>query len=221
MAHSERYRVNGYLFTVSYATKFADGLIVDPAEADIKSKKWLAAFEYMQARYSVILAFMAADDQCDHAIYSYKDDADQTIYALKVLREVQARDDYELLPDGNKERLAALIDQCTNHLVTIATAKNAPVQKRKKENTDGHVYLLQSPTGAYKIGRAKNPEHRLKTFGVQLPFEVEYIAVIPTPDMYALELELHALYAAKRINGEWFALDAADVETIKALAVQA
>lgn len=82
----------------------------------------------------------------------------------------------------------------------------------------GYVYLLQSPTGAYKIGRTINPANRLKTFTVKLPFEVEYICTIKTPDMVALEQELHARFASKRINGEWFALNDEDIAYIKGLA---
>lgn len=81
----------------------------------------------------------------------------------------------------------------------------------------GYVYLLQSPTGAYKIGKTKNPDDRMKTFGVKLPFEVSYTCVISS-EMYAqLERELHERYAEKRLNGEWFALTINDVAEIKAM----
>lgn len=82
----------------------------------------------------------------------------------------------------------------------------------------GFVYLLQSPTSAYKIGRTKDPQSRMKTFGIQLPFEVEYACLIETPDMYDLESRLHSRFAKKRINGEWFNLTNDDVEYIKSLA---
>lgn len=82
----------------------------------------------------------------------------------------------------------------------------------------GYVYLLQSPTTAYKIGRTRDPKNRMKTFGVQLPFEVEFICLIKTQNMTELESRLHAKYADKRINGEWFRLTLEDVEYIKGLA---
>ncbi len=85
-------------------------------------------------------------------------------------------------------------------------------------STAGYVYLLQSPTSAYKIGRTANPKNRLQTFNVKLPFEVDYLAVIKTPNMYQLEVDLHNKFASKRINGEWFTLSPADVEYIKGLA---
>lgn len=95
------------------------------------------------------------------------------------------------------------------------------VHKRKQSSAqtfEGYVYLLKSPTGAYKIGRTKDPTNRLKTFEVKLPFEVDYVCVIQSNDMYGLEADLHAYYADKRINGEWFALTSDDVEQIKEMA---
>lgn len=82
----------------------------------------------------------------------------------------------------------------------------------------GFVYLIQSPTGAYKIGRTTNPEDRMKTFEVKLPFEVEYVCVIKTKDMFGLESQLHSQFADKRVNGEWFSLSPEDVDYIKGLA---
>lgn len=82
----------------------------------------------------------------------------------------------------------------------------------------GFVYLLQSPTGAYKIGRTRDPKNRLKTFEIKLPFEVSFICTIQTTDMYRLEHDLHVRFAGKRVNGEWFVLEVEDIEYIKGLA---
>jgi hypothetical protein len=91
-------------------------------------------------------------------------------------------------------------------------------KKAKAEKLDkGYVYLIQSPTGAYKIGRTKHPEQRMKTFGVQLPFEVEFLCMIETTKMRLLERELHEKFESKRVNGEWFALEPSDVDYIKGL----
>ncbi len=114
-------------------------------------------------------------------------------------------------------------DKALRDLVAFAKAK-CPIPhvsstlKRVKTTAPGYVYLLQSPTSAYKIGRTKSPKSRSKTFGVQLPFEVEFIALIKTNDMLRLEAELHQQYAEKRVNGEWFNLSSEDVEYIKSLA---
>lgn len=89
---------------------------------------------------------------------------------------------------------------------------------RSNRNRSGYVYLIKSPTGAYKIGRTNNPENRMRTFNVKLPFEIEFIALIKTEDMVWLEKDLHDRFAAKRINGEWFSLDENDVDYITGLA---
>lgn len=84
----------------------------------------------------------------------------------------------------------------------------------------GYVYLLQSPTKYWKIGKTNNPDDRRKTFEVKMPFEVEYAHLIPCYDMHKLEGELHSIFAAKRVKGEWFGLDAIDINWIKAIESQ-
>lgn len=82
----------------------------------------------------------------------------------------------------------------------------------------GYVYLIQSPQGAYKIGKTRNPESRFQTFGLTLPFEIEYVCVIKTNLMSNLEKELHERFAHKRLRGEWFQLEPNDVSYIMSLA---
>lgn len=86
-------------------------------------------------------------------------------------------------------------------------------------NRKGFVYLLAAfhDKQLYKIGRATNPNNRLRTFNVKLPFPVAYECVIETGDMYRLERELHRLFDDKRLDGEWFRLSQSDVQYIKSL----
>jgi hypothetical protein len=81
----------------------------------------------------------------------------------------------------------------------------------------GYVYLIKSTSGHYKIGRTKSPKDRMATFGTKLPFEVEYEHLIECNDMYEIESELHARYASRRVNGEWFDLTEDHVKWIKSL----
>lgn len=81
----------------------------------------------------------------------------------------------------------------------------------------GFVYLLKSTSGFWKIGKTKNPDNRLKTFGVKLPFEVEYEHLIPCEDHNAAEYSLHQRFEANRVNGEWFDLSPDDVAYIKTI----
>lgn len=88
------------------------------------------------------------------------------------------------------------------------------------EDRSGYVYLVQSPTTNYKIGRSRNPDDRLKTFEVKLPFEVEYAHLIKCSDMYRAESILHARFDRRRVNGEWFNLSDAEVFFIKRMGCQ-
>lgn len=84
-------------------------------------------------------------------------------------------------------------------------------RERRPRSTAGYVYLIQSPTTYWKIGRTSNPNDRMKTFNVKLPYEVSYKHLIKTSDMYTLESNLHIKYASRRVEGEWFALTEDDV----------
>jgi hypothetical protein len=117
---------------------------------------------------------------------------------------------------------ATLLESATKLQAQIASwdnyRRNMERRKQPRAARPGYVYLLQSPTGAYKIGCTSDPDNRAKTFGVKLPFEVDFIALLQTSDMPSLESRLHRQFKEKRVNGEWFALDPADVEYIKGLA---
>jgi hypothetical protein len=96
--------------------------------------------------------------------------------------------------------------------VTLTSTKFHYTEPRTRK---GFVYLIQSPTGAYKIGRTVDPADRLKTFAVKLPFEVEYLVLLGTDDMYKLETRLHRKFKKQRINGEWFKLSYEDIKYIE------
>lgn len=84
-------------------------------------------------------------------------------------------------------------------------------------NIGGYVYILRGERGAYKIGRTKDPENRLKTFSVKLSFEVEYVHVIPCEDERLVEAYFHEVCNPIRINGEWFALEERHVRALKSI----
>lgn len=81
----------------------------------------------------------------------------------------------------------------------------------------GYVYVIQdvSHTRQYKIGRTNHPASRLNRFGVELPIKTEVIAILRTDDDKELERRLHQKYAGGRARGEWFALDAAQIDEIR------
>ncbi len=75
-----------------------------------------------------------------------------------------------------------------------------------------YVYLMVNKrSGHYKIGRSVNPEFRERTLQSQEP-EVEMVEACLAPK--ALEKRLHEEYKSKRIRGEWFDLNDADIRAI-------
>lgn len=211
------YKVNGFDVRYIVGDKHFGGLLIDPTNHQFDNPDYAEALQLAAKVYPII-------------------------NAAEILKE------WSLTPPGDMQQaretyidsileFAALVkdnpygiqmhDQAWEY-VTLARAekrirqeeeeRRKYKQQKRVANTGGYVYLVQSPTENYKIGRTKNPENRMRTFGVQLPFEVEYVCVIKTPDMYALERELHERFASKRVNGEWFTLETADVEYIKGLA---
>lgn len=80
----------------------------------------------------------------------------------------------------------------------------------------GYIYVLKVyNSDLYKIGHTLDPNRRLQTFNVKLPFPVEYDVLIPVSDMYGTEKALHKKYAHQHVNGEFFRLSIEDVEDIR------
>lgn len=138
---------------------------------------------------------------------------------LNLLKELEI---YPYLPPERKQEITNAVALCNRlHAEMIRAEREDRTQAMRRSPKHGFVYLIQSSTGSYKIGRTKNPDNRMRTFGVQLPFEVDYVCTIETADMYMLEADLHRKYASKRVNGEWFSLTHEDVAAIQGMAVQA
>lgn len=82
-----------------------------------------------------------------------------------------------------------------------------------------YVYLMYDiSTGYFKIGISNNPNYREKTLQSEKP-TIEKICAKEYPNRTianAIESALHKSYESKRIRGEWFALDANDVNVIVA-----
>lgn len=97
---------------------------------------------------------------------------------------------------------------------TRSAAAGRSRANRPDRDDPGHVYLISSPHG-YKIGKSRRLPDRLRLFGVKLPFPIELVAAGWCADHSAEEARLHALYHAKRLEGEWFALDPIDVEILQ------
>lgn len=85
----------------------------------------------------------------------------------------------------------------------------------EKKNTSGigYVYLVKLDKH-YKIGISKQPSIRLKEFTL-LPYPLEEICVVKVNEYRNAEEELHKIFENKRVRGEWFELNEADVSFIR------
>lgn len=91
------------------------------------------------------------------------------------------------------------------------------VESTDKSVSPCYVYLMfDISNGYYKIGISNNPEYRERTLQSEKP-TIEKICAKEYPNRaiaLAIESALHKTYDAKRLRGEWFALDADDVKAI-------
>lgn len=116
--------------------------------------------------------------------------------------------DAEGLRAALRDYAKAQKDEALLVLLPVAgSSANVPSLHHPK---DGFVYLLKSGT-FYKIGRSKNMARRISEIKVTLPEAVELIHAIKTDDPSGIECYWHRRFESRRRNGEWFALDAADI----------
>lgn len=99
--------------------------------------------------------------------------------------------------------------------IELATEEYIPPKYVKKEQLPKPpkptwVYLMKDEAnGYYKIGHSKNAEAREKTLQSEKP------TIIMLHKIYGslnIEKELHKMYDAKRIRGEWFSLTEEEVQ---------
>lgn len=84
----------------------------------------------------------------------------------------------------------------------------------------GYVYLIQYPSGCYKIGRSKSPTSRFLQLQRTSPQRLYLLHTVWTRDMVALEKALHQQYGTKKDRrGEYFRLSEDDVIKIASCSV--
>lgn len=213
MAYSIEYSTKGFTFGVLIGLGWEDGISISPDTAELDNPAYIEALKWALEGYSCIRDIYILKEYWHSPSRPMERTNQETLNRIIELGDNVKDNPYlEVEPV-----LLEFVEQARAQLQykEQKTREKERREARKREPKPGYIYLIQSPTGHYKIGRTKDLHNRLKTFGVQLPFEVEFICVIETDDMYGLERRLHEHFAAKRVNGEWFALDTADVEFLK------
>jgi hypothetical protein len=125
---------------------------------------------------------------------------------------------------GSKQQFAAkILSYCERHVGfedvaalcgPIASKGVSTVAAALDETPIGFVYLMKS--GAYyKLGRSNAAGRREYELSIQMPEKLTTVHTIRTDDPLGIEAYWHQRFEAKRKNGEWFDLSAADITAFK------
>ncbi len=107
--------------------------------------------------------------------------------------------------------IEALRDDLRQHEARRKAAMLQELHSNEKRPRAGVVYLMQSGEH-YKIGCTTNLKQRRKCLSQSMPLGVKLIHEIATDDIEGLENYWHERFAQKRLNDEWFALTADDIQ---------
>ena len=83
-----------------------------------------------------------------------------------------------------------------------------------RQSRPGHVYLIYSESGHYKIGKTRLWNNRLSQLTLLLPFKIHLVHLIAARDVTCAERIIHERYKDRRTIGEWFKLSEDDVNEI-------
>lgn len=101
------------------------------------------------------------------------------------------------------------MDKTLDIIKTVGEAYSKAASTPKASTSKTYI-MKDTATGLYKIGRSINPSIREKTLQSEKP-TIELIWIIDKD----VEFNLHKIFAAQRVRGEWFSLTDEDIEAIK------
>jgi|SRR3989344_309493 len=112
----------------------------------------------------------------------------------------------------SKENCDDIIKLCGNILENSGGTEN--LDDVNSNEAVGEVYLFKSGR-YYKIGKTNSTVRRGNELRIQLPEDLNLIHSINTDDTSGVEAYWHRRFEAKRMNGEWFDLNSADIKAFK------
>ena len=86
--------------------------------------------------------------------------------------------------------------------------------KHRQSIVPGHIYLMKSENGYYKIGRALDVDKRNKEHMRDYPLVITVLHSFFSRNYIKAESYLLKMFADKKLQGEWFALEKSDVDFI-------
>jgi len=121
-------------------------------------------------------------------------------FILKLIEYCKGKKDYEDI-----KKLCEEVSKMNNDYEDIVGANKEIL---------GAVYLFKHGK-YYKIGKTNDTVRRGNELKIQLPENLDLIHEIKTDDPSGIEAYWHKRFEAKRMNGEWFDLNPADVKAFK------
>src|SRR4051812_46127632 len=87
-------------------------------------------------------------------------------------------------------------------------------KSKLEEDIECVYFICDEKETIFKIGRSRDCEKRLKQLQTGNPHKLKIYKIIKSKNYREIELVLHALFAKNRMEGEWFNINARDVDNI-------
>jgi hypothetical protein len=208
MASSRSFTVNSHDFLFKFGDWTGSGICLDPETSDLNDPEYLLSLKVALALYVELSRFYEWLDSQYYSAhgepFNFTPELDFPEYARGYVDSLRELIESEINGDRQAKIERAIKDK------TIT-------EKREAEKRKGFVYIIHNTNlNVYKIGKSRNPKSRIKNIADQLFDPIETIHVFSVVDMSKSEIFLHTHFQAKRVRGEWFTLDQADLEAAKA-----
>jgi hypothetical protein len=175
--------------------------------------------------YSIIGNFLVPLEcpSCNSKLFIGVDDEDNVIVSSKVgeycrgtFMEVKEEPIDPVMDAIITDRLTGKISEAEafmRHMANIASRCSGKEKDPPPPPLKQYVYLLLSDHGT-KIGRTISFSNRMREFQTKLPFKINQTIYFEVVNNTQTERDLHRKYKSKRLNGEWFNLEKAELNEI-------